>query len=75
MAACWRADVNMTISSDCPPFFRTTLTDELRHVIRVAGLTQGDLAELQRRAARHSFVSPEAKAALLGEIEAWAAGA
>jgi len=75
VAAFWRAGVNMTISSDDPPFFRTTLGDELRHVIRLAGLTRDDLAELQRRAARHSFASPEAKAALLGEIEAWAAGA
>ena len=75
VAAFWRAGVNMTISSDDPPFFHTTLTDELRHVVRLAGLTRGDLAELQRRAARHSFAPPEAKASLLGEIEAWLAGA
>lgn len=74
-AAFWRAGVNMTISSDDPPFFHTTLTDELRHVVRIAGLTRDDLAELQRRAARHSFASPETKAALLDEIEAWVAGA
>lgn len=74
-AAFWRAGVNMTISSDDPAFFHTTLTDELRHVVRLAGLARGDVAELQRRAARHSFASPEAKAGLLGEIEAWVAGA
>ena len=74
VAAFWRAGVNMTISSDDPPFFHTTLTDELRHVVRLAGLTRNDLAELQRRAARHSFASPEAKAAILAEIEAWVAG-
>ena len=34
VAAFWRAGVNMTISSDDPPFFHTTLTDELRHVVR-----------------------------------------
>ena len=49
VAAYWRAGVNMTISSDDPPFMRTTLTDELRHVVRLAGLTRNDLAELQRR--------------------------
>lgn len=65
----------MTISSDDPPFFHTTLTDELRHVVRVCGLARDDLAELQRRAARHSFASVEAKAGFLGEIEAWVAGA
>jgi adenosine deaminase len=75
VAAFWRAGVNMTISSDDPPFFHTTLTDELRRVVHLAGLSRDDLAELQRRAARHSFASPEAKAALLGGIEAWVAGA
>ena len=29
MAEFWRAGVNMTISSDDPPFFATTMTDEL----------------------------------------------
>lgn len=71
--AFWRAGVNMTISSDDPPFFHTTLTDELRHVVRVAGLSREDLAGLQRRAARHAFASAEAKTALLAEIEAWGA--
>lgn len=69
----WRAGVNMTISSDDPPFFHTTLTDELRHVVRLASLTRDDLAELQRRAARVSFASSAAKARILIEIEAWVA--
>ncbi len=64
VSAFWRAGATMTISSDDPPFFRTTLVDELRHVVRLAGLTRDDLAELQRRAARHSFASEPAKAAL-----------
>ena len=74
VAAFWRAGVNLTISSDDPPFVRTTLSDELRHVVRLAGLTRDDLAELQRRAVRHAFASPETKAQLLGEIDAWVAG-
>lgn len=73
MAAFWRAGVNMTISSDDPPFFRTTLTDELRHVVRICGLTRGDLAELQRRAARASFAAPAVKADILARIDVWAA--
>jgi adenosine deaminase len=68
----WERGVNMTISSDDPPFFRTTLTDELRHVVRLAGLTRDDLGELQRRAARNSFAPPEVKAQLIAEIDAWA---
>jgi adenosine deaminase len=74
VAAFWRAGVNMTISSDDPPFVHTTLTDELRHVVRLGGLTRDDLAELQRRAARHSFASPEAKTGLLAKVETWVAG-
>ena len=73
IGAFWRAGVNMTISSDDPPFFRTTLTDELRHVVRVCGLTRDDLVELQRRAARASFATPAVKADLLAKIDAWAA--
>lgn len=75
VTAFWRAGVNMTISSDDPPFFGTTLMDELRHIVRLAGLTREDLAALQRRAARAAFASPEVKAELLGEIDAWVAAA
>jgi adenosine deaminase len=72
VAALWRAGVAITISSDDPPFFRTTLTDELRHVVRLAGLTREDLATLQRTAARHSFAAPQLRATVLAEIDAWA---
>lgn len=75
MAAFWEAGVNMTISSDDPPFIGTTLTDELRHIVRLAGLTRGDLAELQRRAARAAFTTADTKTELLAQIDSWAAGA
>lgn len=75
VAEFWRAGVEMTISSDDPPFFRTTLTDELRHVVRLAGLSRHDLAELQRRGARFSFAPAAVKAELLAEIDAWARAA
>ena len=74
MTAFWRAGVNMTISSDDPPFFRTTLTDELRHVVRLAGLSRSDLAELQRRAARAAFAPEATKAGIVAQIDAWEAG-
>ena len=73
MTAFWNAGVNMTISSDDPPFFGTTLVDELRHIVRIAGLTRDDLAELQRRAVRAAFATPETKADLLAQIDAWLA--
>ena len=73
VAEFWRRGVNMTISSDDPPFFHTTLTDELRHVVRLAGLSRDDLAELQRRAMRVSFADAATKADVLARIDAWAA--
>jgi adenosine deaminase len=74
VAAFWQAGVNMTISSDDPPFMRTTLTDELRHVVRLARLSRNDLAELQRRAAKAAFAAPATKVGLLARIDDWAAG-
>jgi adenosine deaminase len=73
VAAYWRAGVTMTISSDDPPFFRTTLADELGHLVRLAGLTRAELAELQRRTARAAFARPEIKADLVARIDAWQA--
>jgi adenosine deaminase len=72
VVAFWRAGVNMTISSDDPPFFNTTLTDELRHVVRLADLTRDDLAVLQRRAVAAAFTDPVTRAALGARIDAWA---
>lgn len=55
----WRAGVNVTVNSDDPPFFSTTLASELVHAARLAELTEDDLLELQRRAARAAFVPPD----------------
>ena len=74
-AAFWEAGVNMTISSDDPPFVGTTLTAELGHVVRLASLSRDDLAELQRRAAWAAFTTAETKTELLAQIDSWAAGA
>jgi len=71
--AFWREGVNMTISSDDPPFFGTTLSEVLGQVVRIAGLTRDDLAELQRRGARNSFAAPDIKAEIIAMIDAWAA--
>lgn len=72
MAEFWRRGVRMTISSDDPPFFATTLTDELRHLVRIAGLSRDDLATLQRRTNDASFGSADAKAEVRARIDAWA---
>jgi adenosine deaminase len=73
VVAFWRAGVTMTISSDDPPFFGTSLTDELRTAVRLAGLSRSDLVELQLRAARVSFATPARRAELEAAIRPWAA--
>ena len=67
----WRHNIDFSISADDPPFFHTTLIDELRHVVRLADLSWKGLRELQLRGARNSFAPPGEKAALLRAIEAW----
>jgi aminodeoxyfutalosine deaminase len=70
----WAADVEVTVNSDDPPFFATTLTEELGHARRLLGLDRGGLAELQRRAARATFAPPTRRAELLAAIAAWETG-
>lgn len=73
VATLWAAGANITVNSDDPPFFGTTLLDELRHAERLAGLDRGDLALLQRRAIAASFLPPDVAARLLGQVDAWEA--
>jgi aminodeoxyfutalosine deaminase len=68
----WQAGVNMTISSDDPHLMGTSLTQELRHAVRLAGLSAADLGELQRRAARVAFLSGPDRRALEARVDAWA---
>ncbi len=73
VARFWEAGVNMTISSDDPWLMGARLTDELRSVVRLAGLSRADLAELQRRAAQSAFLASAERLALEAHIDAWAA--
>jgi aminodeoxyfutalosine deaminase len=70
----WEAGANVTINSDDPPFFSTTLTDELDHARRLCALERKELAELQRRAARASFAPRAVRADVLAQVDAWATG-
>lgn len=72
--AMWEAGLNVVIGSDDPPFFSTTITDELDHAARLAGLRRHDLADLQRRAARAAFTTPAQRQQLLDAIDAWDGG-
>lgn len=70
----WRAGVNVTVHSDDPAMFRTTITDELAHAVRLLELDAAGLAELERRAARAAFAPADVRERVLAEIDAWAAG-
>ena len=70
----WEAGVNVSVNSDDPPFFATTLVDELHAVTNLVGLTRADLAELQRRAARAAFLPAADRQDLVRRIDAWEAG-
>lgn len=56
LKAMWERGLNVTVNSDDPPFFETTLVEELEHAIALCGLARRDVVELQRRAARAAFL-------------------
>jgi aminodeoxyfutalosine deaminase len=68
------AGVLVTINSDDPPMFGTTLEEEYAVAARLLGLGDAGVAELARSAVRASFLPAQGRAALLAEIDAYAAG-
>jgi adenosine deaminase len=64
----------VTLNSDDPPMFGTTLTEEYRRAASVLGLTREQLAGLAANAVRASFLDDAAKQALIAEIESVARG-
>ena len=64
----------VTLNSDDPPMFGTTLTQEYRQAASALGLGREQLAALAANGVRASFLDAAAKQALLQEIEAVAAG-
>ncbi len=75
LARFWQAGVRMTINSDDPHLMGTSLTEELRHAVRLANLGAADLAELQRRAARAAFLPDSERHGLEAQLDAWAVAA
>ncbi|GIE77484.1 aminodeoxyfutalosine deaminase [Actinoplanes philippinensis] len=65
------AGVPVSVNSDDPPMFGTTLEQEYATAARLLKLDTAGVADLARNAVRHSFRSPEGKAALLAEIDAY----
>lgn len=63
------AGVLVTINSDDPPFFETTLTDEYRRVVHHFGFGVDDLCVLVLNGVRGAFLPAMEKARLLQQIE------
>ena len=64
----------VTLNSDDPPMFGTSLTQEYRQAASVLGLSRDQLADLARAGVRASFLDAAAKQGLLDEIDAAVAG-
>lgn len=64
----------VTLNSDDPPMFGTTLSNEYLIAASVLGLSRAQLAQLAANAVRASFLDADAKRPLLAEIAEVAAG-
>ncbi|GAB2466941.1 adenosine deaminase [Jatrophihabitans fulvus] len=67
------AGVPVTINSDDPPMFSTTLVREYEVAAELLDLDESGVAELARSGVRHSFLDDAGKAALLAEIDDYVA--
>jgi aminodeoxyfutalosine deaminase len=68
------AGVTVTVNSDDPPMFGTTLNREYEIAADLLGLDESGVADLARTALRASFAPDDVKHRVLGEIDAYAAG-
>jgi aminodeoxyfutalosine deaminase len=68
-----RMGLKLTINSDDPPLFNTTLCDEYRLLASEFGYGRQDIARLARNAFEVSRAEPELKKRLLAEFDAWCA--
>jgi aminodeoxyfutalosine deaminase len=66
------AGVTVTVNSDDPPMFGTSLSREYEIAADLLGLDEAGVADLARTAVRVSFAEESVKATLLAEIDAYA---
>jgi adenosine deaminase len=59
-----RRGLPLTLSSDDPAMFETTVSDEYRHVQRM-GLSPGEIVQLAEASFHHSFLGPDEKREML----------
>jgi aminodeoxyfutalosine deaminase len=67
------AGITVSINSDDPPMFSTTLNDEYLVAARLLDLDDDGLADLARAAVRASFLAGDRKQALLDDIDDYVA--
>ena len=72
IAAFRDAGVTVTVNSDDPPMFGTSLNREYEIAADLLGLDEAGVADLARTAVRASFADEPMKAKLLAEIDAYA---
>ena len=63
------AGVPVTVSTDDPPFFHTTMTGEYEGLARAFGWDDDDFRDLARTAARAAFCDDETRATLLKTLD------
>ena len=62
-------EVRVTLSTDDPPFFHTTLRREYEALARAFGWTEADFRDMNATAARAAFCDEATRAAVLNRIE------
>ncbi len=68
------AGVTVTVNSDDPPMFNTTLNREYEIAADLLGLDEAGVADLARASVRASFAPDDVRQRILAEIDAYAAG-
>lgn len=69
LKALYEAGVPVTLNSDDPALFNTTLIDEYLHAVADCGLTLEQLEDVALNAVRVAYLPPTQKAVLLDEFE------
>lgn len=63
------AGVAVTISTDDPPFFHTTMTHEYEMLNKTFGFDENDFAALQQAALKHAYCDDDTRAALAKRLD------
>jgi aminodeoxyfutalosine deaminase len=67
LSSFFRRGLPVTLSSDDPAMFKTTVSDEYRHAHRM-GLSAGEIVSLAEASFLHSFLEPDEKRAMLDKF-------